>query len=351
METANSTLWSLLGATTDRTECLAGWTKHFGPHGKTLRRFLLPSGRPAEFYPHPNGGLDLAIEPVVTGGFRAVCPETGADDWVPPIRLSFEEAQGHTFDLKGLAGELCCACCITPDWKSEGNGLYRLGTCGAKSAYAYFGLAADAAGKTAALLNKNVGAVGCVMVPHEDAATSELGNALGVADVPLGAFFEIGTNGITGTCGKRCLVVGRKAATDTQTEPKTFYVVNGRFRIEGDFSKVTALATKEPVWGLQPFTQMIVKVLLLECNHAGLTSSEIYDRAKAHFETLHPESRERAQGQEMFPAYASLVQFFRLQRKRCKGKRTHPLYKELTLTGKKPTVYSFEGKVTSHTEK
>jgi len=348
MGAENSTLWSLLGATTGRTECQAGWERYFAGRSKTLSRFFLPTGVPADFYPHPSGGLDLVIEPVVTGSFRAVCPETGADDWVPPIRLSFEAAQGHTFDLEGLTGELCGACGITPDWKDEGDGLFRLGSCGVKTAYAYFGFTADAPSKIAGFLNRRAGTAGCIMVPHEDAATSGLGIALGVADVPLCACFEVGTNGIKGTCGKQCLVVGRKAAVDTPVLAKVFYVVNGRFRIEGDFSKVTALQSKEPVWGLQMFTRMIVKVLLLECNRGGLTSDMIYDRARAAFEVEYPESLKCERGQSMIPQRTSLVQYLRVQRKG--RKKPHPLYDELRISGQKPAVYTFDGKVIQREE-
>lgn len=347
MGTESSILWSLAGMAEGRVECRAGWVRHFGSHYRTLSRFLVPTERAAETYPHPNWGFDLVVEPHMDGGYRAVCADISAEDWVDPIRLSFEKAQGHTFDLKELSGELCGACGITPDWKASGGGFFKLGMCGVKAAYAYFGSAADAVGKTAALLNKQLGTVGCVMVPQEASATSELFNALGVADVPLCAYFTVGTNGIKGTCGKRCLVVGRKAASDTPIETKTFYVVNGRFRIEGDFSKVTALSKKGSEWIPPIFTQMILKVLVVKCNHSGLTSRDIYEFAKREYFEKYPNSRECARGQEPYPNFASLVQFFRVQRKK-RSKNTHHLYKELKLDGKKPTVYSFDGKVTLH---
>jgi len=208
MGTENSALWSLLGTTTGRTESLAGWTKRFGPHAKALRRFLVPTGRPAEFYPHPNGGLDLAIEPTVTGSFRAVCTETGAEDWVPPIRLSFEEAQGHTFDLKELAGELCGVCGITPDWKSEGDGLYRLGVRESKSVFLYLNGGIDANERLAA----HLAAAGANIDLYVAQRTAEVETCAMLTDVEIA---EIGEHLDIGKAG-RFITVERKTGTSAE---------------------------------------------------------------------------------------------------------------------------------------
>lgn len=343
MGTENSAWRRMLGATAGRTECLAGWERYFAGGARTLRRFCIPTGAPAEFYPHPSGGLDLVIEREAAGGFRAVCPDTGADDWVPPIRLTFEEAQGHRFDLKGLVKEIGARCGIADDPTAEDGGMFRLGSCGRKAAYAFLGDGGDAPARIAGLVNGREGAVGCVLIPCEDGAAAELGAALGVAVVPLHACFEVGADGIQGTCGRRCLTKGRRLGNGNVLRERCFYVVNERFRIEGNYSKVTALVSKETPWQPQPFTRMILRVLLNECNHTGLTGAEVYRRAKAAFEGEHPESRGCQRGQEPYPGYASLVHFFRVQRKQ--RKKVHPLYRELTISGKKPAVYSYEGKV------
>ena len=127
------------------------------------------------------------------------------------------------------------------------------------------------------------------------------------------------------------------------------YLIGGKFKVAGDFSKVTTLDNKVPVWGLQPFTQMVMKILLTECGGGGLTSAVIYDRAKAAYEQVHPESRECANGMEVIPKFSSLLFFFKVQRRGIK--KTHPLYKELSMAGRKPAYYSWRSAVVEQKEK
>lgn len=121
------------------------------------------------------------------------------------------------------------------------------------------------------------------------------------------------------------------------------YLIGGKFKVAGDFSKVTTLKGKVPVWGLQPFTQKLMKVLVAECRDGGMSSDEIYRRAKNAFEVEHPDII------DVIPKSASLIHFFKLQRANIKN--THPLYEELNIVGRKPAMYSWRNPVVEQEEK
>lgn len=116
------------------------------------------------------------------------------------------------------------------------------------------------------------------------------------------------------------------------------YMVGGRFWIKSDFSQVLTRGRRDDLWDVPPFTRMILKVLLEQCRQVGQTSEIIYERARLEYERICPESTRRAHGMEVIPKPASLVQFFRRQRKG--KKQTHPLYGEIQIVGQKPATYS-----------
>jgi len=343
----NPRFWTGAGESPGKAACLAQWAQHFGEDAGAAMRFLRAEGKHAGLYPHPRGGPPMNIVPGGRKGFQAVSCDEWDDDsdaeYVPPIDLTFEEAQAHTFDLSSLGDELCACCGLGPEWAYEGDCLYRVGRCDKGDVYAFLGLSDDAPNLLHRVFERNTPA-GCVLVAYETPAIRNCLEAAGVACVPLCECFTADPDKIGGKCGERCKAAWKTGTKKTQPPRKAVhYVVGGRFRIEGDFSKVTALQSREPVWGLQPFTRMIIKVLLLDCNRSGLTSDEIYSRAKAAFEAEYPESLKREKGQEMIPQRASPIQFLRVQRDG--HKRPHPLYDELLISGQKPAVYSFDGKV------
>ena len=80
-----------------------------------------------------------------------------------------------------------------------------------------------------------------------------------------------------------------------------------------------------------------MKVLGTECRDGGMSSDEVYRRAKKAFAVEHPEIS------EVIPKNASLIHFFKVQRKG--EKNTHPLYAELNIVGRKPAMYSWRSPV------
>ena len=121
------------------------------------------------------------------------------------------------------------------------------------------------------------------------------------------------------------------------------YVFGRKFWIAGDFSRVVTLCENGETWLLQPFTRLIVRVLVEETLEGGLTKDEIYLRAKVLYEADHPEAKAGAPGLAQLPMPKNLVFFFRRTVGGVKGK--HPLYDEIEIDGcKSATSYRLVGR-------
>lgn len=132
-------------------------------------------------------------------------------------------------------------------------------------------------------------------------------------------------------------LAGVAQARAVESVPGPGYVVNGKFWIAADFTRIVKLGGDCESWAVPTFTRMIVKVLVENKQPGGLTSGEIYDRARAAYVHKHPECLAERPGMSTIPKKASLVQFFRPAQ--CGVKRKHPLYDEIEICGRKQATY------------
>ena len=210
VENGSVDIWARLGVPETAGECQETWRERFGRTFEAARRYLRRTGDLAEGYPHPQGGFPLAILCDDDHGIRAVSDEEGdGQEWTEPRKLTFEEAEAHTFDLAAVGGEISARCGITRDFRREGGPVCRLGLCGGKVVYGYFGAPEEALEPIVRVVGGRDD-VACVLVPRVNEGLANYALGAKIAVVPLGTSFKLGKDGVKGGCGKRCLEVERE---------------------------------------------------------------------------------------------------------------------------------------------
>ena len=123
------------------------------------------------------------------------------------------------------------------------------------------------------------------------------------------------------------------------------YVVGGKFRVEGEFSRVVTLGKRNDVWEVPPFIRMVLKVLLTDAREGGLTSEVIHETATKMYLEKYPEVKNNKgmKGSGVL-ARKALGQYFRYTDKNG-NKIDHLLFQLVTKFGIKVPTYCLKKEI------
>lgn len=119
------------------------------------------------------------------------------------------------------------------------------------------------------------------------------------------------------------------------------YLVAGKYWVASDFGRVVKIASKTETWYPEPFTCMVLKVLLENMKPAGLTSTKICKDATTHYNALAAEEKTKGNELPPPPKGKSLGQFFRVK---ASEKMVHPLFDLITRFAGRTPRYFLKGK-------